>query len=97
MCFHNVDVLDRNFPRGSLDSLDGLHDHFRKKIAFGSEQLGRHGGLCDASEAIDAQRLGFHGQVFPHVFDGLHKSRLVAGNDVCGVNFVLDQVVSFLR
>jgi hypothetical protein len=82
----------RSVPKLSLETRSQNCSESERKDAR-SDDLARHGRLCNVDEALFAERVDLDAQLLGEVPDGLLAREAVAGDDGGGVDFVLDEVV----
>ena len=69
---------------------DGINDDFREMIGFRSNELGGHRSLSNINESFTTQRFNGDGKVILDISTSFLGGHLVTGDNVSGVNFVLN-------
>ncbi|KAH3660039.1 hypothetical protein OGAPHI_007244 [Ogataea philodendri] len=101
MGLQNVDGLDRVFGLalavGGLDSQDGINHHLTEKVRVRSNDLGRHGRLCNIHKGFLSERVN---GLRKHLVDEsgrLLQRQTVSSDHGCWVDLIFHQLVGSLQ
>ena len=97
----HVDCLDGIFEATltvtGLDSHCRVNNHVGKEITVDGNNLRRHGCSGSSNNAISAQVSSVHCEVVLDVSASFLAGQLVAGNDVGGVDLLLDKFIGLFQ
>mmetsp|Transcript_7514 Transcript_7514/g.21450 ORF Transcript_7514/g.21450 Transcript_7514/m.21450 type:complete len:226 (+) Transcript_7514:1107-1784(+) len=101
MGFDQVHLADRilRFALGAnnLDRLDRVDDHLSEQVGVRANELGAQRRLRNVQEHVLVKLVDGDGQIGLDVLDGFPHGQSIPGDDVRGVNVVLDQLVRTLQ